>query len=128
MTAGPTLTQALRASGWTTTRLDLRGVADKAAFMERCARALDLPDWFGRNWDALADCLTDLSWAPPAQGRVLLVTGWQTYAGTRPDEWGTAQEVFADAVTYWRGRDTGMEILLTIGDGGSDDAGAGTPG
>ena len=28
------------------------------------ARALRFPDWVGRNWDALADALGDLSWLP----------------------------------------------------------------
>lgn len=27
---------------------------------DRFARALDLPEWYGRNLDALFDCLTDL--------------------------------------------------------------------
>ncbi|CAM5500069.1 Barstar (barnase inhibitor) domain-containing protein OS=Streptomyces glaucescens OX=1907 GN=SGLAU_05885 PE=3 SV=1 [Streptomyces glaucescens] len=39
--------------------VDLAGVTDKAGLMDRCARALDLPEWFGRNWDALADGLGD---------------------------------------------------------------------
>ncbi len=39
--------------------LDLDGVTDKAGLTDRCARALALPDWFGRNWDALADSLSD---------------------------------------------------------------------
>ncbi|MEU9977189.1 barstar family protein [Streptomyces sp. NPDC051014] len=80
--------------------LDLTGVADKAALMDRAATALALPDWFGRNWDALADVLRDPSvWAPQAAGRglVLAVTGWQGYAQARPAEWGTARDVFAQA-------------------------------
>lgn len=108
------LLDAVRSAGWHTLCLDLSGVTDKAAFMDRCARALGLPDWFGRNWDALADCLTDLSWAPSARGRLLVVTGWQEYAQTAPGEWGIAQEVFADAVE--RRRDTGAEldVLLSL--------------
>ncbi|GAB2914357.1 barstar family protein [Streptomyces heilongjiangensis] len=39
---------------------DLTGVTDNPAFRDRCARALDLPDHFGRNGDALADCLPHL--------------------------------------------------------------------
>ncbi|MER7185252.1 barstar family protein [Streptomyces hyaluromycini] len=80
--------------------LDLAGVADKVGLMERVASALALPGWFGRNWDALTDSLRDPSvWPPEAVGRGLLVvvTGWQGYARTRPDEWETARRVFTDA-------------------------------
>ncbi|MFD0418544.1 barstar family protein [Streptomyces sp. NPDC127108] len=106
---------AVRGSGWATLTLDLTGVLDKDAFMDRCARALELPDWFGRNWDALADCLTDLSWTPDAPGRLLVVSGWREYAEAAPGDWAVAQEVFADAVTYWQGRERGLEVVLVVG-------------
>ncbi|WP_069883440.1 barstar family protein [Streptomyces luteocolor] len=106
---------AARGSGWTTWTLPLAGVGDKAGLMERCASSLALPDWFGRNWDALADCLTDLSWAPPAAGRLLVVSGWQEYARTAPGEWEIAQKVFSAAVEYWRDAGTPLEIVLTMG-------------
>ncbi|MFE3071129.1 barstar family protein [Streptomyces sp. NPDC059247] len=92
--------------------LDLTGVTDKAALMDRCAAALALPEWFGRNWDALADCLTDLP-EPVA----LVVTGWQEYARTRPREWGTAQEVFATAVDQCPTR---LAVLLSLGASSED--------
>jgi hypothetical protein len=114
MTDG-TLAEALRVGGWTHVELDLGGVFDKPAFMDRCARALDLPDWFGRNWDALADCLRDLSWAPPARGRLLVVTGWQEYARAVPHDWSIAQEVFTEATEHWRGGDTELRVVLALG-------------
>ncbi|MFC9593645.1 barstar family protein [Streptomyces sp. NPDC056944] len=92
--------------------LDLTGVVDKAALMDRCAGTLALPDWFGRNWDALADCLTDLP-----EPVTLVVTGWQEYARTRPREWGTAQEVFATAVEE---RPTRLSVLLALGEYSDD--------
>lgn len=106
---------AARDAGWTGASLDLEGVADKAAFMDRCARALRLPDWFGRNWDALADCLTDLSWCPASRGRLLVVTGWQGYAAAAPDEWSVVEGVLADAVGYWRDTDTGLAVIMARG-------------
>ncbi|WP_255954315.1 barstar family protein [Streptomyces odontomachi] len=109
--------EAVRATGWTSTVLDLDAVTGKAAFLDRCARALELPDWFGHNWDALADCLRDLSWLPVARGRLLLVSGWQAYAAARPDEWATAQQVFAEAEAYWNGRAEGFAVLLTVAGG-----------
>ncbi|WJV50068.1 barstar family protein [Streptomyces flavofungini] len=111
----PSVLDAVRGSGWATLTLDLTGVHDKGAFMDRCADALTLPDWFGRNWDALADCLTDLSWADDAPGRLLVVSGWWEYAEAAPGDWAVAQEVFADAVTYWQGRERGLEVVLVVG-------------
>ncbi|QDU81619.1 Barstar (barnase inhibitor) [Polystyrenella longa] len=32
------------------------------AFLDHLAEVLEFPSYFGRNWDALSDCLTDLSW------------------------------------------------------------------
>ncbi|MFZ4240753.1 barstar family protein [Streptomyces murinus] len=80
--------------------LDLAGVTDKSGLMDAVARALHLPDWFGRNWDALLDSLSDPSvWPPEAAGPglLLVVTGWEPYAQSRPDEWRVAREVFTEA-------------------------------
>ncbi|MFJ9149410.1 barstar family protein [Streptomyces sp. NPDC102270] len=80
--------------------LDLDGVADKAGLMDRCARDLRLPDWFGRNWDALADVLSDPGlWSGDGvdEETVVLVRHWDRYAAVRPDEWATAREVFSQA-------------------------------
>lgn len=80
--------------------LDLDGVTDKAGLMDRCARDLPLPDWFGRNWDALADVLSDPGvWSgdPAGDEAVVVVRNWEPYARTRPEEWATAREVFSQA-------------------------------
>lgn len=111
----PGVLDAVRAAGWDTVELDLTGVRDKAAFLTVCARSLALPPWFGHNWDALADCLRDLSWARPAPARLLLVSHWQPYARTAPEEWRTAQDILAEAVAHWRERATPLSVLLALG-------------
>ncbi|MEU6719178.1 barstar family protein [Nonomuraea sp. NPDC046802] len=40
--------------------VDGRACRTRAAFFEEVARALRLPDYFGRNWDALTDSLRDV--------------------------------------------------------------------
>ncbi|SHN34109.1 barstar family protein [Actinacidiphila paucisporea] len=94
--------------------LDLTGVGDRQAFMDRCTADLGLPEWFGRNWDALADCLTDLSWWPVESGgrRHLYVRGWREYAATLPREWRIVKDVLRDAELFWRGTDTELEVVL----------------
>jgi len=94
--------------------LDLDGVTDKAALMDRVAAALRLPDWFGRNWDALADSLGDPSvWPAPAaeRGLLLVVRGWQAYAQADPREWQIAQEVFTEAAD----RSRAVTVALALG-------------
>ncbi|MCD7442137.1 barstar family protein [Streptomyces lincolnensis] len=94
--------------------LDLDGVTDKAGLMDRCARALELPDWFGRNWDALADSLRDPSvWPEAAADKELLVVvrNWRPYAEARPEEWAIAQEVFTEA----SGGRSGLTVALALG-------------
>jgi hypothetical protein len=39
-------------------------VCDKGTLLAQLAEAGRFPDYFGHNWDALAECLCDLSWLP----------------------------------------------------------------
>ncbi|MFJ2815572.1 barstar family protein [Streptomyces sp. NPDC087294] len=94
--------------------LDLDGVTDRAGLMDRVAQALALPDWFGRNWDALADSLSDPTvWpeAAAAQGLLLVVRNWRPYAQARPQEWMIAQDVFAETVD----RTPELSVVLALG-------------
>jgi hypothetical protein len=40
------------------------GIKSKAALLEALFVALRFPDYFGGNWDALDECIRDLSWLP----------------------------------------------------------------
>lgn len=46
------------------------GLDGKEALLSELARILEFPGYFGGNWDALDECLRDLSWLP--QGNVVL--------------------------------------------------------
>ena len=66
--------------------------------LERIARSLEFPGWFGGNWDALEDSLGDLSWRKGA-GHVLVFTGYPA-----DDEQGVLIEVLRSSAEYWAGR------------------------
>lgn len=88
---------AARGSRLRVSRIGLAGASGKEALMERMARALEFPRWFGGNWDALEDCLADLSWSAAA-GHVLLIEG----AGDLPgDERGILVDILASAAASW---------------------------
>lgn len=80
------------ARGRPTVVLDTEQVADKDAFMNAVSDALALPGWFGRNWDALAECLGDV---PPST--VLVWDGWTSMAVATPRDTEVAIEVFAES-------------------------------
>jgi hypothetical protein len=72
--------------------------ADKVQLLKNMASALGFPDWFGHNWDALEDCLTDLSWRA-APGYVLLIES------PRPgDDLGVLVDILRSSAEFWAGR------------------------
>jgi Barstar (barnase inhibitor) len=83
-------------------RIGLHDVPDKQALLRRIADMLAFPNWFGANWDALEDCLTDLSWRE-AQGHVLAFEGFQFLPA---DDLGVLTDVLIVAAEFWpeRGR------------------------
>lgn len=60
---GPTsdeLRSLCKDAGWCFVEVRLAGVADKPDLMRTLARQLELPAYFGGNWDALEECLGDV--------------------------------------------------------------------
>ena len=46
------------------------GIANKSELLRSVAFSLGFPSYFGGNWDALDECIRDLSWLP--EGDVVL--------------------------------------------------------
>jgi len=68
------------------------GVHGKRGFMDAVSEAFALPGWFGRNWDALAECLADVP-----RDTVVVWDGWVDMARTSPRETELAIEVLVDS-------------------------------
>lgn len=90
--------EVVEAARETGLRLETVPFAAKPALLKNIAAALTFPDWFGQNWDALEDCLTDLSWSSKA-GHVLLFDGAR--AG---DDFGVLVDVLDSSAQYWASR------------------------
>ena len=88
---------AVRGSKLSFARIPLQDVTEKTALLRRIAAQLGFPAWFGENWDALEDCLTDLSWRQ-AQGHVLVVEGFQFLP---EEELGVLIDVLIKAAEFW---------------------------
>lgn len=71
------------------------------------ARALEFPEYFGRNWDAMEECLADLEWLP-ARGYVLLITEAEGLLPDHDEEYETFLEILRDAGEAWANGQAGM--------------------
>ncbi|MGI0486156.1 barstar family protein [Pantanalinema rosaneae CENA516] len=91
--------------------LDGQTITNKLEFLKACAQAMEFPPYFGLNWDAFEDSLTDLDWLP-AQGYVVLYDYPERFAQADPGEWATALEIFQAAIEYWQDANVPMYILL----------------
>lgn len=73
--------------------------------------ALKFPIWYGANFDALFDCLTDPDWQP-AKGHVLVINGMAHLRATDPDDFATLIEVFQAAAEARRDMQSPFWILI----------------
>ncbi|MCW2903157.1 MAG: hypothetical protein JWO67_5422 [Streptosporangiaceae bacterium] len=103
---------AVREAGFRLFWLAGQSVTDKDELLDLCSHGFEFPDWFGHNWDALGDCLTDLTWIETEGGFVVVYAGWQALAQEEPEDFATALAIFEEAVDLWHDSDTPMVVLL----------------
>ena len=87
---------AAQVSGFSVFVVDLAEAHNKGALLAALAEAIGAPEWFGNNWDALADALGDLSWRP-APGYVLLLRD-SSLAGIEEE---TLNNILLEASAFW---------------------------
>jgi len=91
--------------------IDLAPVTDKEGLLSEMSQALEFPSFFGMNWDALSDSLTDLSWKPAA-GYVIVFAGFPLFLERAPAAADMALNVLRDAAGYWRGKGVPFHVVL----------------
>ena len=69
----PEVRAVLAELGFLTHTLAGQAIRSESDFFVEAARGLDLPAWFGGNWDALHDALGDLAESEPARQAILWV-------------------------------------------------------
>ena len=87
--------------------LDGRCLANKQDLLFEIGRALNFPDYYGANWDALEECLLDLSWR---DGPICLLIN---HAEAIPEEvMAMLLEIFSLAAAYWAEAGRGFTLFL----------------
>ncbi|WP_410809540.1 barstar family protein [Micromonospora sp. 067-2] len=90
----------LPASGrFVVARLDGTRMTDAGHTFYEFSDALLFPGYFGWNWNALSDCLRDLSWLP-ADGYLIVVENPSALLSSSAGERHTLFEVLTEAVRH----------------------------
>lgn len=91
----PALEQ-LADKGYFVARVDRAPVFDKPTLLHALYQSCAMPAYFGFNWDALYDMLTDFSWKP-ARGYVLVFRDFGLLQQRAPQEAQTFLQIVREA-------------------------------
>jgi RNAse (barnase) inhibitor barstar len=83
--------------------VDAAHADSKSALLAALAKGLKLPEHFGNNWDALADCLEDGDWLG-SHGMVIAIRHAANYRKAHAADWETLSDILSEAAEYWRER------------------------
>jgi RNAse (barnase) inhibitor barstar len=95
------LIDAAEGIGFAVFRVDLAHAKDKPEMLDAIAAAMRFPDWFGHNFDALADCLADMAWRP-AEGYLIFLEHCDGIHGLAESDFVATLQTFEEAAGEWR--------------------------
>lgn len=91
--------------------IDVSHAKDRATLFAELDRALNLPEHFGHNWDALADVLEDRDWLGKT-GRVIAFSGAGAYRKEHPTDWTTLEDILSEASEFWKELHVGFWVFV----------------
>lgn len=103
--------EALSGRGIQVFYLDGKEIENKETFLRKTAEVMKFPAYFGLNWDALEECITDLAWCP-AEEYILLYERSDIFAQADSTQWQIAIEILHSAEEYWESKDTPLNVFL----------------
>lgn len=109
----PKKVQALaRKAGYAFFHVEGKSIERKEQLLNAMATALSLPSHFGRNWDALEECLGDME-GVEGKGYLLYYDHVDGLLSAHPDQFATLVEIVRDAVETWKEDGTAMIVLFS---------------
>ena len=97
-----------------TAYVDGAKIADKAGLMDALASAFRFPSYFGRNWDALLDCLRSLPEEIPAQGYVLAVRNSKAFLSSSPKDLEDFTDIAGEARSFLKDKFKAVFVVVLL--------------
>jgi len=108
----PALREAAEMLGQAFYLVDLSRARNVPGFIKAMQRDLGFPEPFGRNLDALHDCLTDLSWHP-APGYIITLENSEGLRAN-PTSFAMFNEILASAADAWQSRNVPFRVFYLL--------------
>lgn len=105
------LEKAAKAAGFAYFHIEGQRLMKKEQFLNHAALAMHFPDYFGDNWDAFEDCLTDLSWVDNG-GYLIVYDHTDVFAEHSPQHFDTVVEILKESAAFWQTQGKPMLVLL----------------
>jgi Barstar (barnase inhibitor) len=94
-------------SGGKVFRLEGESMTDQASLFQEFAKVMNFPSYFGKNWDALSDLLTDLSWLEDdCSHYILLIDDWHLCASP------LLLDILQETVEFWADSKNPLYVLI----------------
>ncbi len=92
--------------------IDGDDITDKDSFFNEFAKKLNFPAYFGKNWDAFYDCMTDLSWLKKHDSYLIIYENPFNFQLQNNEDWKLANQILFEAVDYWKQQKQRMVIVF----------------
>ena len=89
-------------------------VHNKDTLLTSISQAMRFPEYFGHNWDALEECLTDLQWIP-SHGYIVLFEEPDLLAELSPRTLVTFLKIVISAAKEWANSHVPFNLVLVDG-------------
>jgi Barstar (barnase inhibitor) len=91
--------------------LDGDRIIDGTSLFQEFATVMQFPEYFGHNWDALKDCLTELD-GHEVDRYIITIDKLDRFITNDPSQWTSFLDVCKSVVEYWQDTETPVYILL----------------
>jgi Barstar (barnase inhibitor) len=86
-------------------------IVDSTSLFQEFATVMQFPEYFGHNWDALKDCLTELD-GHEVDRYIITIDKLDRFIANDPSQWSEFLDVCKSVVEYWQDTETPVYILL----------------
>ncbi len=114
------LADAAGMQGLRVCRVNLAEYRDREGLFDQLTAVLRLPADFGRNWDALADSLRDLSWLK-APGYILLFDRAESMRDSNEEDFDALLDILEEAVDFWQDAGSPFFVFFALPESAFDE-------